>query len=485
MITTVKTIAPPTRRGVELALLLFAAVIVICAYVSVDLAALGKVPAQLGMVAGSFVALMLAVHLVVRWKAPYADPLILPIAMLLNGLGVVMIRRIQLAGVDYVNAGRQVVWTGVAVALAVVVMVLLKDHRQLRRYPYLAAGLGIGLLLLPLVPVIGRGATNGSNIWIHLGSMSFQPGELAKIVLSVYFAGYLVHMRDVLSLAGRRVLGIPLPRGRHLGPILIAWVVSLLILVFERDLGSALLFFGIFVVMLYVATERVSWIVIGLVLFAVGAYLAWRMFGHVQVRISTWLDPFPTNGQGPTQLAIGLMGMGAGGLFGTGLGQGRPQLTPLPASDFIFASLAEELGLFGAAAILVLFVVFAERGIRTALGVRDNFGKLLALGLSFSVALQCFIVIGGVTRVIPLTGLTTPFMSMGGSALVANWAIVGILLRISDQARQPIPEARPLPAPGAWATAGPGAAAAAGAAAAPAHLEPQPASPTEEVRITR
>jgi cell division protein FtsW (lipid II flippase) len=354
-----------------------------------------------------------------------------------------MIHRLDLAqgklGADG-GAYRQIIWTALAVALAVGVILGLRDHRLLRRNTYTSMAIGFGLLLLPLLPVIGT-ETNGSRIWISLGPLSFQPGEFAKIALAIFFAGYLVQTRDVLSLAGRKVLGFTLPRGRDLGPILVAWVLALLILVFEKDLGSALLFFGLFVAMLYVATERVSWIAIGLVLFAAAVAFALATFSHFQKRVDLWLDPFgPQSLERSNQLANGLWGMAAGGLTGTGLGAGRPWLTSFADSDFIFTSLGEELGLFGSVAILLLYLLLVERGIRTALGVRDGFGKLLAIGLAFSVAFQVFIVVGGVTRVIPLTGLTTPFMSLGGSALLANWTVVTLLLRISDQARRPLPD---------------------------------------------
>lgn len=403
-------------------------------------------PAQLVTVGGGLLAIAVGFHLVLRWKAAYADPLMLPIATLLNGFGLVMIHRIDLSqghtGLDS-DAARQLLWTTLAVVLAAVVMVVLKDHRQPRRKTFTAMAIGLALLLLPLVPGLGQ-TIYGSRIWIRVGPMSFQPGEIAKIALAMFFAGYLVQVRDVLSLAGRKVLGFTFPRGRDLGPILIAWLLSLAVLVFEKDLGSSLLFFGLFVAMLYVATERVGWIAIGLVLFAGGAYLAYRLFGHVQERVALWLDPFaPDSLAQSDQLAKGLMGMAAGGLFGTGLGRGRPWMVAFANSDFIFSSFGEELGLFGVFALLVLYALFVERGLRTALGVRDGFGKLLAMGLSFSVALQVFVVIGGVTRVIPLTGLTTPFMSLGGSALLANWTLMAVLLRISDQARRPVPDATP------------------------------------------
>ncbi|AXG15525.1 FtsW/RodA/SpoVE family cell cycle protein [Intrasporangium calvum] len=442
MTTTVEPVTPRTRRGVELVLLIVAIAVVLLAWVTVDLNRNGTVPAEIIPVAGGLVVLAGVVHVVLRWKAPYADPVLLPITTALNGLGLVMIHRLDLAagrlGADG-NANQQIIWTALAVALTVAAIWTLRDHRLLRRYTFISLAVGFILLTLPLVPGLGR-EVNGSRIWIAVGPFSFQPGEFAKIALAVFFAGYLVQTRDVLSLAGKRVLGFTFPRGRDLGPILVAWVLALLILVFEKDLGSALLFFGLFVAMLYVATERVSWIAIGLLLFGAAVAFALSAFAHFQKRVDLWLDPFSTeNLERSNQLANGLWGMAAGGLTGTGLGAGRPWLTPFAESDYIFASLAEELGLIGSVGILMLYLLFVERGVRTALGVRDGFGKLLAIGLTFSVAFQLFIVIGGVTRLIPLTGLTTPFLSLGGSSLLANWIIMSLLLRISDQARRPVP----------------------------------------------
>jgi cell division protein FtsW (lipid II flippase) len=299
---------------------------------------------------------------------------------------------------------------------------------------------GLALLLLPLLPVIGRNI-NGARIWIGLGPLSFQPGELAKILLTVFFAGYLVAARDSLSLVGRKFLGLQLPRARDLGPMLVAWLASLGVLVFENDLGTSLLFFGLFVALLYVATERTSWIVIGLLLFVGGAFMAWTLFSHVQARVTIWLHPFdPANADRAYQLLQGLYGMASGGLLGTGLDLGRPDIVPFAESDFIVASIGEELGLTGLFAVLMLYALLVERGLRTAIGVRDGFGKLLAAGLAFSLALQVFVVVGGVTRVIPLTGLTTPFLAYGGSSLLSNWVIVALLLRISDSARRPGPD---------------------------------------------
>jgi len=294
------------------------------------------------------------------------------------------------------------------------------------------------LLLLPLLPGIGRNI-NGARIWIHLGPLSFQPGEIAKVLLVIAFAGYLVMYRDSLALAGRRVLFIDLPRGRDLGPILAMWLISLGVLVFQNDLGSSLLFFGMFLVMLYVATERAGWLVVGGGLFAIGAYFGYLTAGHVRQRVEYWLDPF-AHEDFATQIINGMYGMAYGGLTGQGLGLGSPEKTPYSYSDFILPSFGEELGLTGVVAIILMYLLLVERSLRTALICRDNFGKLIATGLGVVFALQVFVVVGGVTKLIPLTGLTTPFLSQGGSSLVANWVIIALVLRISDQARRPPPE---------------------------------------------
>ena len=442
--TTVTAHPPRTRRNVELVLLVLALATSLGAWALVDIGVQGAWQQEVLTYGGALAALVLALHVVLRVRAPYADPTMLPIATVLNGLGLAMIHRIDLATPDRAAfAPRQLVWAAIGVALAAAVILLMADHRMLRRYTFTAMVVGLGLLLLPLVPVLGK-RINGAQIWIGIGPLSFQPGELAKIVLTVFFAGYLVSQRDNLSLAGKRVLGLQLPRGRDLGPLLIAWLASLGVLVLQRDLGTSLLFFGVFVAMLYVATERVSWIVIGMALFVGGAVLAWSLFSHVQGRVDAWLSPFDSEVYdaafgGSYQLVQGLFGMAGGGLVGTGLGQGSPATVPYAESDFIFASFGEELGLAGVFALLALYMVLVERGFRTAIGVRDGFGKLLAGGLAFTIALQCFVVIGGVTRVIPLTGLTLPLMAAGGSSLVSNWIIVGLLLRISDSARRPAP----------------------------------------------
>jgi len=317
------------------------------------------------------------------------------------------------------------------------VVILVRNYRVLFRYTYLSGLVGILLLLLPFVP--GLGTEQNADVWVSLGFVSFQPGELAKIALAIFFAGYLVRTRESLTSTGTRFLFMTWPRARELGPLLIIWLVSLGIIVLQRDLGTGLLIFGMFVAMLYVATGKTSWVLIGVVLAATGAFLASRVLPYVNGRFTNWLDAFNpevVNADGGSyQLTQGIFGLAHGGLFGTGLGQGRPYITPLSQSDYIVPSLGEELGLVGLFAILALYMVFASRGIRVGLAGQDDFGKLLATGFSFTIALQVFIMVGGVTRVIPLTGLTTPFLAAGGSSLVANWIIVAFLLRISDAVR--------------------------------------------------
>ena len=444
-------LVPRTRRGTELFLLLFAFVLVALAYVNASFALKGRIELDGLPAIGGVAVLFLAAHLLIRKVAKHADPLLLPIAALLNGLGLVLIYRLHAVKAEdnWPAPGTQLLWTAVAIVAFAATLLVVRDHTVLQRYRYLAMLAGLILLVLPALPVIGT-EINGAQIWIRVGGLSLQPGEIAKLLLMIFFASYFVAKRDVLALASRRVLGIDFPRARDLGPVAIAWLVSLAVLVFERDLGTSLMFFGIFVVMLYVATERTSWVLIGIGLFAAGAYFAYLKFSHVRVRIDTWLDPFGSSDairEGGYQLRQALFGMAAGGIPGSGLGEGRPDLVPYAYSDFILSTLGEELGLAGFMAVVLLFALICERGMRTALSVRDGFGKLLATGLAFSITWQMFIVAGGVTRLIPLTGLTTPFMSYGGSSLLANWVIIALLLRISDAARRPQnpPTAKPVP----------------------------------------
>jgi cell division protein FtsW (lipid II flippase) len=443
------------RRGAELFLLVLALMVGIGAYAAVGLGVEGVVPADLLGYGGWLTALIVAAHITVRIVAPYADPVLLPLVAALNGLGLAVIRRLDLTyeanGLDqHTFARQQLTWMTLGVVLFVLTLVLLRDHRVLQRFTYTAGLLGILLLILPFLPLVGR-EINGARIWINVAGFSFQPGEVAKVLLVIAFSGYLVLHRDALALAGRRVLFIDLPRGRDLGPILAMFGVSMMILVLQNDLGSSLLFFGLFLAMLYVATERPGWLVVGGLLFGAGALAAYTFVGNVQNRFNFWLDPLAYYDQSPGsyQLVEALFGQGWGGLIGRGLGNGFPERVPFAYSDFIVSTIGEELGLTAVMAIILCYGLIVERALRIALISRDGFGKLLSVGLGAIVALQVFVVIGGVTGLIPLTGLTTPFLSYGGSSLVANWVIVALLLRVSDQARRPAPRLEPVDDSGA------------------------------------
>ena len=444
--TDVPRYRQPTRRGAEAGLLVVAWVVGAAAYLQVDLAILGKVGDGTWMVLLALAAMLLVLHLGIRTLATYADPIIVPAIATLNILGLAMIHRLDLA--DLLRAQRngstppspdvntQLTWTALGMVLFLVVLFVVRDHRTLQRYTYTAMFAGIVLLLLPLAPGIGA-EINGARLWVRLGQYSFQPSEIAKILLTIFFAGYLTVTRDSLALVRTKVMGIELPRGRDLGPLLVAWFVSLGVLIFEKDLGTSLLFFGLFVSLLYIATQRRSWLVLGAVLFIAGAVFAYLAFGHVRLRVDVWLHPFGDEANTSYQIAQSLYGFASGGMFGSGLGQGFPQLVPYAKSDFIVSAFGEEIGLIGLMAILVLYGIVVERGLRTAVACRDVFGTLLAAGLAISMALQVFVVVGGVTRLIPLTGLTTPFLAQGGSSLVANWIAIALLIRISDAARRP------------------------------------------------
>ena len=432
------------RRVLELFLMLIALAVGIGGYVLTTLNRTGEIPANLGLHIGILVALAIVAEVGVHFLAPYADPVILPIAVALTGMGLAMIYRIDLSldalGMDTVGV-RQLMFVGIAIVLAAVVLVLVRDHRVLRRYTYTFGLVSVVLLLLPMIPGLGK-ETYGARVWISLGPLSMQPGELVKITLAIFFAGYLVTNRDNLTIGGPKVLGLRLPRARDLGPILVVWLVGVAILVLQRDLGTSLLFFGLFVATLYVATNRVSWLLIGFTMFVPAIFIAIKTFSHVRARFDVWLnalepDVYNAEAGGSYQLVQGLFGQASGGLMGTGWGRGYPQLVPLANSDFILSSFAEELGITGLAAILVLYLVLIERGLRAAIGVRDGFGKLLATGLSFSFAIQIFVVLGGITRLIPLTGLTAPFLAAGGSSMVSSWLAVALLIRVSDAARRP------------------------------------------------
>lgn len=438
--TVVSQTPPRTGRFAEAALIFLALSIGLGAYALVGLGAEDSIPSSFALIAIVSVVLAYGAHIVIRFFTPFADPILFPSALALNGLGLAMIHRIDLAK-ETAKASNQLRLSVIALILMTATIIGVRNHRILRGYTWTSLFLGVGLLLLPMAPKIGH-SVYGAKIWIRVAGFSFQPAELAKIFFAIFFAGYLVTQRDNLSLAGRKILGIQLPQARHFVPILLAWVVSMGVLAMEKDFGTAILFFGLFVAMLYVATERVSWIVIGGLLSAVGVYFLVQIMPHIQARFVIWLHALDKDvyeaTYGSHQLVQGLFGMASGGIFGAGLGQGYPNKVFAAESDFIVASFGEELGLVGLLAILCIYLMIVVRGMRTAAMLRDGFGKLLAAGLSFTIAIQCFVVVGGVTRLIPLTGLAMPFLAHGGSALLTNWIIIGLLLRISDASRRPI-----------------------------------------------
>jgi cell division protein FtsW (lipid II flippase) len=437
------------KRNVELGLLIFAMLVVLAFAAAAEGGLNGKVRLDVWEQPALLFAMFFAFHIVIRILAPFADPVFLPAVALLNGLGVAFLRRLDLGQAKIGNASaspftgdafRQLCWTVAALVVAAVALQVLRDHRSLSRYAYTLGLVGIVLVLIPAVLPARFSEVNGVKLWIRFGSIfQIQPGEFAKLALLSFFAYYLVTKREVLSLASRRILGIDFPRGRDLGPVLLVWALSLMVLVFEKDLGTSLLYFGMFIVTLYVATERVSWMLIGILLFLVGAFGAFSLGSATSFheRVEVWLHPFADPNFTGYQVVQSLLGLGTGGLFGAGPGAGHPTLVPEVRNDFIFAGLGEEIGLFGLTALLVVYLIIVLRGIKAAIAVRDSFGKLLAGGLSFTLGLQIFVIVGGVSRLIPLTGQTTPFMSAGGSSLMANWLLIAVLLRISDAARRP------------------------------------------------
>ncbi|MFG2254936.1 FtsW/RodA/SpoVE family cell cycle protein [Streptomyces mirabilis] len=427
----------PRRRGIEFTLIVMAVLLSVFGYCAVGYARHSTLPPGAAVYGAGLGVLALLAHVAVRLRAPYADPLLLPIAVLLNGLGLVLIYRLDLETPGDRAAPTQLIWSTLGVALFIAAVLLLRDHRVLQRYTYVSVVTALGLLVLPIL----FPAVNGARIWIRIAGFSIQPGEFAKVLLAVFFAGYLAANRNALAYAGRpvwRFKRLQLPTGRVLGPIVAIWLLSVLVLVLERDLGTSLLFFGLFVIMLYVATGRTGWIAVGLLLACVGAVAVGWLEPHVHSRVQDWLHPFATieAGQGPNQLAQSLFAFAAGGMLGTGLGLGHSILIGFAAkSDFILATAGEELGLFGLCAIFLLYGLLVERGYRAGLALRDPFGRLLAIGLASIMALQVFVIAGGVTGLIPLTGMAMPFLAQGGSSVVTNWIIVALLIRVSDSAR--------------------------------------------------
>jgi cell division protein FtsW (lipid II flippase) len=393
---------------------------------------------------GIFLGVSVVFFGVIRLRNFYADPVLVPIVLVISSIGLVFVTRIDLKDdQNFMSSSsfKQFLAFIIGVLLCVFLVLVVKDQRIFRRYYWTSMLIGIGLLLLPLVPIVGR-TVQGSQLWVNFFGFQFQPAEFAKIFLIIFFAGFLIERRDTLALAGPRVLGLQLPRFKDMGPLLFVWGISVVVMVFERDLGTSLLFFGIFIAMLYVATSKISWIIIGLILFGLAISVGYSMFPHFQARVEVWLDPFSqilyerTLG-GSYQIVQGLFSLANGGISGTGLGAGYPNMIPFADSDYIFAVIGEEMGLLGVLALLMLYLLFSERIFRQGLGIRDGYGKLLAAGIGFSFMLQVFVVVGGILRVIPLTGLTLPFVARGGSSLIANWILVALLIILSNQARQP------------------------------------------------
>jgi cell division protein FtsW (lipid II flippase) len=423
----VRPSAAPLTSAIAFTVL--ALVLSIAAYVIASYGKRGQLPAKFALYLTVFAAGYAAALVVIRWFAPSADPALFPTAGVLIGLGFAMIFRLS-GGL----ATEQATWIGVGLLAFALTIVAVRDHRMLDAYTYTIGLVGLVLLLLPMVPGIGR-TINGARLWVEIGPLGFQPAELGKVLIVVFLASYLNQRRELLQVATSRVGPLRLPPAKHLAPVLVAWGASLAILFVQRDLGASLLYFGIFVVMIWVATGRAAYIVFGLLLFAIGAYAGWVLFDHVQLRVDVWLnalEPSKVFDIGYGQLAQAQFGMATGGLVGAGLGQGSPGLVPFAETDFIFAAIGEELGLLGTTAVLLLYVVLVGKGLKIAMEARDGFGQLLATGLAALIGLQTFVIVGGVIRVIPLTGVTLPFMSYGGSSLVSNLILLGLLVRVSS-----------------------------------------------------
>jgi len=420
------TVLGAGRRNTELGLMLMAGALTAAGYTLAGLGRSASLPANLVPFLVIILGLLAVAHVATRRLAPSADGILLPLAGLLNGVGYVFIARL-----DPDLAGLQALWTAIGVAAFVATLAFVRRARDIERLRYTFALVGIGLLLMPLLPGIGRNI-NGARLWVRVGSVTFQPGELAKIALCVFFASYLVEKQPLLTMGTRKVAGVWVPNVRHFGPIVLAWAFSLVVMFWERDLGSSLLFFALFIVLLWVATARGAYLGIGGFMFAGGAFLAWTVFDHVKTRISILLDPWSVATGAGYQTVQAMFAFAAGGIAGTNISQGSPQRIPAVSTDFIFAAIGEELGLLGTVAVLMAYMLIVGAGLRVALRVESPFEKVLAAGLTAIIGLQTFIILGGVTRLVPLTGITLPFVSYGGSSLISNYILLALLLRISD-----------------------------------------------------
>lgn len=421
----------PARRRTELGLLILAVILSGGLYALAGLGKAGSLPANIGPFLAAIFVLLLTAHLAVRRLAPNADPILLPVAGVLNGMGYVFIARLSSGQARY-----QAAWTAIGVAAFIVTLLVVRRARDLERYRYSFALLGIFLLILPLVPHIGENI-NGARLWIHVGSLNFQPGEIAKLALAVFFASILVERADVLSQPTLRIGRFIFLDPRYLAPILAAWGVSLLIFFAENDLGSSFLFFALFIGMLWIATGRALYLGLGAGLFAAGSAFAMKAIGHAQSRVQAWLNPWAHAQTTGYQSIQAWFAIAAGKVFGEGPGQSSAGHIPEASTDYIFAVIANELGLIGATAILIAFLLMVGTGLRIALRAQRDFEKLLAAGLSLILGVQTFVIVGGVTRLIPLTGITLPFVSYGGSSLIANYILLAMLLRVSHDIETP------------------------------------------------
>ncbi len=420
------------RRRTELGLLVLGSVIIAGAYALASLGRTADLPANIGPFLAVVLGLFLAAHLAVRRLAPGADPLFLPIAALLNGIGYVFIARLDEASKHpHGYAAAQAGWTFIGIGAFIATLLVVRRARDLQRYRYTFLLLGMGLLLLPLLPGIGR-SINGARIWVYFGPLSFQPGEAAKVVLAVFFASYLVEKRELLGLASFPRFRPILPDLKHLGPVLLAWGFAIVIMTAQNDLGSSLLFFALFMLLVWVATERTAYVAVGGALFGAAATFAYKTFAHVTERVDIWLDPWKDPSGHGFQVVQSWFAMAWGGVPGTGLGLGNPDRIPVVETDFIFAAIGEEMGLLGTMAVIACFVLLVGCGLRAAVRAEPPFEKLLAAGLTILIGVQSFIIMAGVTRLLPLTGVTLPFVSYGGSSLVANYVLLALLVRVSD-----------------------------------------------------
>lgn len=425
-------------RTRELGLLVCSALLLLLMLFGLELSQGRTLTGEMLWLVGGFIGVYAIAHLAIRLTAPYADQVLLPVVATLNAIGLVIIYRLDLAErAGYgALADRQVLWSFAGVVLLVLTLVIVRDHKSLSRYSYILGLLGLFFLALPLVwPQPAEFAD--ARIWIWIGPFSIQPGEFSKILLLIFFAQLLAQKRSLFTVAGKRFAGLVFPRLRDLAPIMVVWAIAILIMAISNDFGPALLLFATVLAMVYYATGRTSWLLIGIGLLAVGGYAVYQVSDKIQERVTNFLDPlanYDTTGYQPSQA---LFGLSWGGVTGVGLGHGHPELVPVAHSDYILAAIGEELGFAGLAAVLCLFLIFVNRGFRAAMQVRDSYGKLLAAGLATTIIIQIFVVTGGISALMPMTGLTTPFMSAGGSAIMANYILLGLLLRISNSANRP------------------------------------------------